>query len=478
LRVLRGEAALALRPRVTGRLRHEPSAVAQLESSRLLADAAPALVVAELTDGRAARAWSFGAVGAARRSLERLGLAIRDRMSVPDRLDAELGLRLDVQSGSRPDASGLIAWRDLSPHATLQARPFRDRPFVLHAGFARYAGRLPLTLLAFGDSAARSASIFRWADPNRDGTFQPGERGTLVARAGPGGNFVAVDPELTAPRTTELTAGLGFDRESVRFALSGVLRRTRGLPETVNVGVPASSYRVRLIPDSGVDLVGAGDDQLLPVFDRDPATFGQDRYLLTNPEGHDVTQEGVELALLLSPGKRLRLRLGATASLTRGAGENRGFQVTENDPGVPGELFDNPNADSFKTGRLFFDRAYTLKLSGLYRLQSWSAGFVARYQDGQPFARVVIAEGLAQGPEIVPAVRRGDHRFTYILTVDARLSRSFGLGRARATASVEAFSLLRQQREVEEYVVSGPAFRSVTAVQPPRALRAGVGIAF
>src|SRR5687767_8500961 len=127
---------------------------------------------------------------------------------------------------------------------------------------------------------------------------------------------------------------------------------------------------------------------------------------------------------------------------------------------------------------MFFDRAYTLKLAGVYRRRAWGMGFAARYSDGQPFARMVIAEDLAQGPEAVAAVRRGDHRFTYILTLDARLARDFTLGRARATASVEAFSLFRQRKEVEEYVVSGPDFRRVTATQPPRALRLGVAFAF
>jgi hypothetical protein len=332
--------------------------------------------------------------------------------------------------------------------------------------------------LAFGDSRARSANIARWTDPNGDGVFKSSERGTLVAREGPGGAFVSIDPNLAAPRTTEFTAGLGIEHGPLRFTFSGVHRQTRGLVENVNVGVPLSSYRVLRIADPAADIVGTGDDQLLPYYERSPSTFGQDRYVLTNPQGHDVVHEGVEFNLELVPGERLRLRLGGTASKTTGAGANRGFRVSENDAGVPGELFDNPNADSFKSGRMFFDRAYTLKLAGLYRLRSFCAGFVARYQDGQPFARVVIAEGLSQGPEIVPAVERGVHRFTYILTVDARLAKSFGIGRAQVTASVEAFSLFRQRVEVEEYVVSGPSFRSVSASQPPRSVRVGLTLAY
>lgn len=478
LRVFRGEASYSPRARTTGRFQHEPSLTAQAEWSRLTTTPSPALVVAELVDGRPARAWSFSEAGAAWRSLSRLGFAVGDRISLSERLDAQLGLRIDAQRGSRPGAAGLVLWRDVSPRAALEARPFHGLPVFLHAGFARYPGRLPLNLLAFGDPAARSADVLRWTDANRDGVFQPSERGAIVMRAGPGGSFVSMDPDLAAPRTTEYTAGLGFERGALRFTFSGVHRRTRGFAETVNVGAPASSYRVSRIADPAVDLVGTGDDQLLPLYERLPSTFGQDRFVLTNPEGHDVTQEGVEFALELSPGERLRLRLGGTASKTTGAGANRGFLVGENDPGLPGELFDNPNADSFKSGRMFFDRAYTLKLAGVYRIGGWGAGFAARYQDGQPFARVVIAEGLNQGPEIVPAVQRGDHRFTYILTADARIARTFRVGRALVTASLEAFSLFRQRREVEEYVVSGPGFRSVSAAQPPRSVRLGLSLSY
>ena len=64
------------------------------------------------------------------------------------------------------------------------------------------------------------------------------------------------------------------------------------------------------------------------------------------------------------------------------------------------------------------------------------------------------------------------------LAVEPRERRVGTLGRARATLSLEAFSLFRQRMEVEEYPVSGPAFRTVTATQPPRALRLGLTVAF
>ena len=178
-------------------------------------------------------------------------------------------------------------------------------------------------------------------------------------------------------------------------------------------------------------------------------------------------------------GRRFQLLVGATASRTEGANANRGFRAPENDQGVIGELFDQPNADTFARGRLFFDRAYTIKISTTYRAP-WDIriGAVARYQDGQPFSRLVIATDLQQGPEAIQAIPNGRFRFTYTLTVDARVEKGFTLGRRRLAAIVELFNLPNNDREVEEIVVSGPLLRSVSAIQPPRVVRFGLRVDF
>jgi len=65
-----------------------------------------------------------------------------------------------------------------------------------------------------------------------------------------------------------------------------------------------------------------------------------------------------------------------------------------------------------------------------------------------------------------------------VLTVDARVEKGFTIGRARLAAILEAFNLRGTAIEVEEDVTSGPSFRAVTAVQPPRAFRFGVRAEF
>jgi hypothetical protein len=318
-----------------------------------------------------------------------------------------------------------------------------------------------------------------------------------VSRVGPGGDVATIDPALRPPRTREFVAGLELSPgRGWLVRATGFDRRETDLLESVDVGVPVSGYTVRYLPDPAGDILGPQDDQLLPVYDRKPETFGLDRYLLTNPAGHTGRHRGVELRLEKTLG-RLALLLGGTASMTETAGANRGFRVTENDQGLTGELFDDPNADTHASGRSFFDRAYTLKMGAAYRVPGeWLIGLAVRYQDGQPFSRLVVVPDLAQGPEIVQATPRGQvtasgatdaegryvvpsgHRFTYTLTVDVRVEKGFDLRGRRLALRAEAFNLLGMDNEVEEDPLSGPAFRTPTAVQPPRAVRFGARLDF
>jgi hypothetical protein len=323
-----------------------------------------------------------------------------------------------------------------------------------------------------------------------------------VARLGPGagdGSLAGIDSDLGPPRTRELVAGIeASPGDGWVLGLTGFDRRETGLVESVDVGVPITDYVVRYLPDPGGDIAGPQDDQLLPAFDRKPESFGLDRYVLTNPPGLAGLHQGLELRVEKALGDRFALFAGATASRTEVRGGSRGFRVTENDQGVTGELFDDPNADTYSLGRGYFDRAYTIKFAAAWRApHAFRVGVVARYQDGQPFGRLVVVPDLAQGPEAIPATPRGQHfgrasttdpegrpleaeghRFSYTLTLDARIEKGFGLGSRRLALVAEGFNLLGLRNEVEENPVWGASFRDPTAVQPPRVLRLGARFDF
>ena len=144
-----------------------------------------------------------------------------------------------------------------------------------------------------------------------------------------------------------------------------------------------------------------------------------------------------------------------------------------------GEVFADPNANTFAKARVFTERGYTLHASGVYQFaRDIRLGMAARYQDGQHFARMVVAPDLNQGADLVRAFGNGETRFTFTGTVDTRLQKGFvapGLSHRRA---LDVFNLLNLAYEVEEVTVSGPTSRQTSAIQPPRSLHVGLRVGF
>jgi hypothetical protein len=244
------------------------------------------------------------------------------------------------------------------------------------------------------------------------------------------------------------------------------------------VGVPASTYTTVQVHDPGIDLVGTADDQLLTFYNRAPATFGHDRYLLTNPPGHVATFVGVEATAQVQA-RRLFVLVGGTAGRSEGLAANRGYGPVENDAASLGDVFIDPNSGAHAQGRLFTERGYTLKTAATYTWpHEFTTALVGRYQDGQHFARLVVLDGLNQGAEAVRAFRNGRTRFTYTMTVDARVQKKFAVGHANVTAVVDSFNVLNQALEAEEFQVTGGGARQNLAVQVPRVVHIGVTVAF
>jgi hypothetical protein len=435
------------------------------------------LVIPEVTAGMPARVWEYHYPGLeSTRSLLELAAYVADQVAITDRMTLDLGARVDEVHGSARGAPSSIRWTTVSPRVSAHWSALDKGHLGLLVGYARYQQRLPQDALAYGDPAAPQATVSLWHDANGDRVFQPEERGPMVARVGPGGDVASIDPQLRPPRTDEILVALESRVGGDCFVrLAGVRRREQDLLAPVNAGVPLSGYVPRQIPDPLADVEGG----TVTVYDRDPSTFGLDRYVLTNPTAHDTLHEGLELTLEKTLAGRLDFLLAGTAYRTTGDGGNAGFHVDENDQGVLGETFADPNVGATPNARLFFDRSYTLKIASRYRAPGdVRLGVVARYQDGQPFARWLLVPDLHQGPLLVQAFARGRSRFTFTLTVDARAEKGFRWGRARTAAFVEGFNVLNTANEVEEDVLTSPTYRMVTARQPPRVVRLGLRVEF
>ena len=429
--------------------------------------------IRELVNGIPARTWTYITPGAeSLRAATTITASAADRIRLSPTLDVDAGLRLEAVAGHVSGGATSVRWIDLLPRAVVRWEFATERHVALVLGYRRSASRLNLDWLSYGDPSAATGSVARSQAPN-----------VLVARVGPGTGgdptFVRVDPDLERPVTDEFVVGVDSQRSrSVRLSLTGIARRETNLLGVVNTGVPASSYSTVSLPDAGQDLVNPVDDRPLTVYNRRPESFGRDQYVLTNPRQEAATVFALKLTAERTT-ERMFLLFGATASVAHGSAGNRGYGPLENDQDQLGELFTNPNAATYARGRLFSDRAFTIKWTTLYRFPGdFRVGAIARYQDGQPFSRMVVVPDLNQGAEAVRGYPNAGSRFTFTGTLDLRLQKGLSIGGERLDAVVDLYNLFTRSNEVEEYVVTGPAFRTPTAIQPPRAIHLGLRLAF
>jgi hypothetical protein len=457
---------------------HEMRTGAVMRRASAASDIIATPTVAETVNGAPARVWIPAGLPAAasHRALTEAGLYVSDRIALPN-LTIDAGIRLDLVSGQADGAATGLSWATASPRVAFRWQ--RDS-FGLFGGAGRYASPAPLWLLSFGDPGEVVFNVHRWRDTNGNIRVDAGETGELVARSGRGDAVASIDSQLEGPKTTEWTIGAEY-RRGARMSLRGALiwRRESSLVGSVNNGVPfATSYRAIEIPDPGPDWDSSADDTTLTIYERLPSSFGRDALLLTNPAGAEVSHEGVEVTWEMQY-PRWRMMLGATAYRSHGLGGRIGNRVLENDTGVIGERFELPGAAGMPPGRLYFDRAYIGKWSGMYTAPAdVRLGGTVRYQDGQPFSRLVVAPDLAGGPEVFEAYEMGLTRFTYTGTVDLRFEKGFEIAERRAVFGVDIFNFTNFANEVEEDVVTGPTFRRPTALQPPLTFRVGIRFVF
>jgi hypothetical protein len=440
-------------------------------------------LVGERVNGVAARAWDLRDPAASSSWHARtLAAFASDTATIAPRVTLNGGVRFEMIRGDASDATDQpgISWNDFYPRGGLHVALTNFWNIATFAQYGRYGHRLPLRDLAYGDPTAPTGSVYRW---NGGNLLLPSSLGPLIQRIGPGtggsATFSAIDPSLRRPAMHEVIFGFESRPHPTAFArMAAIARRESPLIGVVDVGVPESTYTLIGVPDPGIDRIGSEDDQTLIFYNRSPSTFGADRYLLTNPDDHVATFVGVDFIGEVHA-KRLFMIAGGTAGRSEGLSANRGYGPLENDAAVLGEVFIDPNARAHAQGRVFTERGYTIKTAISYQFD-YDVNFavVGRYQDGQHFARMVVLDTLNQGAEAVRAFRNGRTRFTFSMTVDARLQKGFTVGSRRFLVSLDAYNVFNQALSVEEVQVTGAGARQTSAVQTPRAIHVGIRIPF
>jgi len=411
-----------------------------------------------------------------------------DRITFRNLASLSFGFHLVSTRGRAPllgtlpeQEGGKIDWLNVAPRLSFALPFLSDKSLTLRISAGRYYFQLPLQYLSYGNPQALGGLVYPWTDRNHDGRFQPGEEGELWRREGP--FYADIDPGLKRPYTDEFSVSLTKSfRGNLYLTLAGFYRETRHLVETLNIGVPLTAYSPVQIYDPGDDTIpGTHDDLYLTVYNQNKETLGNDLFLLTNPDaGSRVNRyRGLDLTLVKKFGLTVFF-FAATATEAVGT-SSPGNTEYENDDGVIGALYDNPNAFLFAKGRLRFDRAYTARLGVSFPLPfGFRLAGLAKYYDGQPFSRKIIVTGLNQGPFYIQSFPRGVARYEFNMTVDLRLEKTIALGRARGRVFLDAYNIFDWALATQENEWTGPEFplRYATEIQSPRVIRLGMRYEF
>lgn len=420
-----------------------------------------------------------------------LNLFIQNTLTLSNFFSFYFGFNLASSRGGKPGQSSLsdgtgvkssISWLNIAPRVGFIIPLSKAKTSALKISFARYYFTLPLHYLTYGNPDALGGSVYTWNDQNKDNLFQENEIGTLIRREGP--FFSRIDPDLKRPYTDEVAISYACTFSSNwYFSLGGFYRATNNLIKTVNIGVPFSEYDPVYFIDDGDDMIPfSSDDLLLTVYNQKKESLGQDFFLLSNWESDKRVSNyfGFDLNLIKKFSSKFTFFLSLTAIQADGT-TNPGNTEWENDDGLIGTLYDNPNTLINATGRLRFDRGYTGRLGFNYLAPfDIRIACIIKYYDGQPFARKIIITGFNQGPFYIMAHPRGVARYEYNRTIDIRIEKQLNFGEKRLRIILDGFNILNRGLATEENEWTGPEFplRFATEIQSPRVFRIGLAYEF
>ncbi|HEX4771635.1 MAG TPA: TonB-dependent receptor [Bryobacteraceae bacterium] len=419
----------------------------------------------------------------------------QDEVKLTSWLAVNAGLLADFSRGSLPNQSSplgsfvpartfisrgdLISWNSAAPSAGVALAVPRFRRIVLRAGYRRSYQPLAGRYLDYGNPNSLGGLEYQWKDLNADGRFEPGEQGTLLSRFG--GPYSSISPSLHRPYADEFDVGATASLPLQSFASLQLYRRDdKARIALINTGVPPSSFTPVSILDPGPDgIPGTADDQHLTVYQQNSTTLGQDIFLLTNPRDLRMQYQGFT-AQVATQHRFIYFHASFTAEKSFGP-TNPGDGVLENDPGVIGALYQDPNTSINAAGRDFFDRAYLGKVETISHLPAWLGSFdvadTVDYLDGLVFARRLLVTGLSQGPFLVDTTVRGSpeggNRAEFVLNWNLRLARRFHLPFGQLITGFDLLNVTNVANRIQESYVSSKAFneRLPLAVQTPRILR-------
>jgi hypothetical protein len=442
-----------------------------------------------------------------------------------DRLTLNLGVRYDRQGGKAvaADVQGNGAFpnlvpgisfagydapftfSDFSPRVGLTYALDSGRKTLLRASYGRYVTQLATGVVGYmNPSGGQGWAEYRWTDLNGDHFAQPGEVNTSQFLASGGGfnpaNPTAVssanriDPDLQAPRTNEIVAGI--DRElfpNFAVSVSYTYRKLNRFYNQHRIGMTPADY-IAQAPTTGTLPDGTPYSVVTYIPNPTLVAAGNSGRFLTNADDYHQKFSGIEFSATKRLSNRWMFRLAASYNDHTEHWDGAPYAIDEDRDGVaagnPTPLDVDPGRQGGQvaarsagsgTGDVFINAKWAMNANAMYQLP-WNMEIAANLfgKQGTPFPVFrTIALGLDGSQRVLISPSLDDQRYDNLWNLDVRLAKNFKFGRTGAVVTADLFNALNSNTELlRNRNVTSTQFMLLTDNLSPRILRLGMRLTF
>ncbi len=408
---------------------------------------------------------------------------IRDAWRFGDRATLNLGLRYEGYHVTLPPQSKeagrfypagtypkteILTWRNWAPRVGLSLPLDSSNRTVVKATYGWFNFATQANYADAYNNNASAATTYRWNDLNGNRDYDDGEFGTFVTATGAG--QAAVNPDLTQPKTHEITASLERQIAS-SFSARGsyVYRREVDRYQNVNVLRPYEAYGIA-IPnvDPGPDgVTGTADDGGPLTYYEYTAAYAGAAFIRDvdlNLPGYENSYHSAEFAAQKRLSNKWQLVTSVLAT-----------HVDQWRTGVP----ETPNEEFFYPKATYWEWSYKLAASYDFPYQIQLAG-VFTSQSGNVWARDArFTAGLVRSTALVLQMEdSAANRLPTQNLLNFRVEKRQKIGPGTASFQFDLFNVTNTNVEMGVTTRSGPSFGQITGIIPPRVVRLGVSYSF
>jgi hypothetical protein len=353
----------------------------------------------------------------------------------------------------------------------------QGRRYVARAGYGIFYGRTPSIMVGTAHSNNGINVQTITFTGNQVPTY-PNVFPTIPAGATlPPPTIFVFDRDYENARVQQASAGVDVEiARDTALSVSYLFVSGDQLPRStdINIGAP-----------SAVTLTVAGTGEQLAHYQFAPGPFTRFARVISFESSAESTYHGITFEL----NRRFANRLQARAAYTLGRVEDTVPDATAVVPQGSDDAKFASNPASFDEDRADGnnDQRHRFVASGVFQtdrfgrngfagalLDGWTFSAILTAQSGQPYSAYVSADINRDGNnrnDIAPGTRRNQFRLPASVSLDPRITRDIGLGRAKLQLIVEGFNILNRDNingvRTTLYSASGRTLTRTTNFQEP-----------